>query len=1069
MSGPKLFLLTCLTPCLAVAAWAQAPSKTPSNNKPKQDDFSQEAVVVEKIATSVRFENDGTSVHDQELRARVQTDAGAQQLGLMTFKYMKDVEKLDIVSLVVHKPDGTTVATPPDAVQDMAAEISNDAPFFTDMREKHVPVKSLAAGDVLEYHIRETMTKSLVPNQFWYVHDFDDLGVVLSEELRVDVPKDRALIVKSDVVKPTITEQGDRKIYTWTTSHPRKKDEQPPILPGRLPAPDVEITTFRSWNELADWTNGLYKDRLNVTPELAAKAAELTKNAKTEEEKIRALYDYVSLHYRYIGLALGPARWQPHSAAEVFSDGYGDCKDKHALLATLLKAEGIQAYPALLNSARLVDTEVPSPAQFDHVMTYVPSAKGPVWLDTTVEVAPYGWILFMMRDKTAIVIYPDHASIEKLPSKGFEDAEEFHADATLSDDGTITAKIDRVMHGDSDVLVRSVYRKVGPAQTREVTQRISYGTGFAGSVDDVTISPVEDTSIPFEIKYQYTRKDYSEWENRRLTAFMPPLGLPGPSQEPNKANDPVILGEPIEYEYDSNLKVPAGYMMVVPQNVDLMRDYAEYHSKYDFKGDVLTVKRTLRVKTSEVKPAQFASYKSFIKAVSDDADQYIFATNGKATTFAQKPAAPLLDDEPFASDKGTPEDAKKLVEQARSLLGGRDFGGAEKLLQRAVNFDTNVPDGWAMLGFAQIQSGKSELGLASLRKQIEIDPKNEKAYMILGMTLGRLNRLDQAIPVWHKLLELDPKDRQAMLMVASAEMSLKRYSDAEADLKKAQMELPEDAAIMGSLGQVYLKSGKNNEAIENFRKALEKDPSPVALNNVAYELADANLDLDESLKWSQQAVQAEEARGQDTDLANLRNDDFRHPLTLATYWDTLGWVYFRKNDLVNAEKYLRAAWGLEQSVMVGYHLGQVYEGEKNVRAASRMYAMALAADGGGEVKPDIRKRLEKLVSVKARVNILTMQGLTDLNNERTIKVPWRTHEKFSSDFFILIGSDSKVEKMQFSGQKATDVLEQYVNKLGARQPFPEMSGTKIVRKGVVYCSGGPTCDIALVPTSSAMN
>ncbi len=43
----------------------------------------------------------------------------------------------------------------------------------------------------------------------------------------------------------------------------------------------------------------------------------------------------------------------------MLQNGYGDCKDKHTLLQSLLKAENIQSYPALISSYRDVDPDVP--------------------------------------------------------------------------------------------------------------------------------------------------------------------------------------------------------------------------------------------------------------------------------------------------------------------------------------------------------------------------------------------------------------------------------------------------------------------------------------------------------------------------------------------------------------------------------------------------------------------------------------------------------------------------------------------------------------------------------------
>jgi len=52
----------------------------------------------------------------------------------------------------------------------------------------------------------------------------------------------------------------------------------------------------------------------------------------------------------------------------------------------------IQSYPVLIGRARKLDVDVPSPAQFDHVITAarLGTGTGLTWLDTTPEVTPFG-------------------------------------------------------------------------------------------------------------------------------------------------------------------------------------------------------------------------------------------------------------------------------------------------------------------------------------------------------------------------------------------------------------------------------------------------------------------------------------------------------------------------------------------------------------------------------------------------------------------------------------------------------------------------------------------------------
>src|SRR6266550_2403556 len=106
-----------------------------------KDDYSQEPVVIEEMSTKIAFDNDGNSTREQASRVHVQTDAGVQQWGLLRFPFQSATQTLEIDYVRVRKVDGSTLITPPDNVQDLDSEVTRNAPFYSDLREKHVAVK----------------------------------------------------------------------------------------------------------------------------------------------------------------------------------------------------------------------------------------------------------------------------------------------------------------------------------------------------------------------------------------------------------------------------------------------------------------------------------------------------------------------------------------------------------------------------------------------------------------------------------------------------------------------------------------------------------------------------------------------------------------------------------------------------------------------------------------------------------------------------------------------------------------------------------------------------------------
>jgi transglutaminase-like putative cysteine protease len=422
----------------ALRAGAQTPAAaTPPDN-------SKESAIYESLRTALRFENDGTATRETTGQVRIQSEAGVQAYGLLTFGYSSASEQIDISYVRVRKADGTVITTPADDIQDMAAEITRQAPMYSDYREKHVAVKGLGIGDMLEYDVKTQVRTPLVPGQFWFDYAFNKDAIVLDEQLEVNLPKDRFVNVKSTDIKPTIKDEGARRIYLWKSSNTKRKPdgEEPP---AEIPPPPVQISTFRTWEEVGRWWDTLEQERVAPTPEIRAKAAELTKDAKTDADKLNAIYHYVATRFRYISISFGVGRYQPHAASEVLNNAYGDCKDKHTLLASLLDAVGITAYPALINASRKIDPDVPSPGQFNHVITAVVRGTELAWVDTTTEIAPIEWLIPVLRDKQALIVPATKpATLLKTPAGSpIKNSLSFDIEGKLDEAGTLDANVKR--------------------------------------------------------------------------------------------------------------------------------------------------------------------------------------------------------------------------------------------------------------------------------------------------------------------------------------------------------------------------------------------------------------------------------------------------------------------------------------------------------------------------------------------------------------------------------------------------------------------------------------------------
>jgi Domain of Unknown Function with PDB structure (DUF3857) len=256
----------------------------------------------------MRYENDGSGTREVRSRIRVQTTAGLTVAGQLVFQYNATDEQINVRSVRILNKDGSIVTAGPEAVQDLSAPITQGAPVYTDARQKHVTVPGIAVGDIAEYDVA-IEAKPTLRGQFWRIWTFADGAIALDEQLDLNVPSNRMLKIKSsEGVKSSVSVEGDRRLYHWSTSN----SKTPPavdifqdfnfdvikLLEGNRPppAPRVMFSTFQSWTDVAEWYAQLERERRIPTPEIRARADAITRGQQTEEAKAQALYYWVWQH-----------------------------------------------------------------------------------------------------------------------------------------------------------------------------------------------------------------------------------------------------------------------------------------------------------------------------------------------------------------------------------------------------------------------------------------------------------------------------------------------------------------------------------------------------------------------------------------------------------------------------------------------------------------------------------------------------------------------------------------------------------------------------------------------------
>lgn len=174
-----------------------------------------------------------------------------------------------------------------------------------------------------------------------------------------------------------------------------------------------------NWDEFAIWYNNNFLEGLDELPKTTvSKMITLTKNADSEIEKVRIIFDYVQKNTRYVSIQTGIGGWKPFSAAEVDKVKYGDCKALTNYTKALLKSVGINSYYTILyasNKIKDINEDIIG-IQGNHVLLSYPHEDGFIFLECTDQNVPFGYLSSMTDNRKVLLVSSAGAQLVKTQS-----------------------------------------------------------------------------------------------------------------------------------------------------------------------------------------------------------------------------------------------------------------------------------------------------------------------------------------------------------------------------------------------------------------------------------------------------------------------------------------------------------------------------------------------------------------------------------------------------------------------------------------------------------------------------
>ena len=669
-----------------------------------------------------------------------------------------------------------------------------------------------------------------------------------------------------DLGKPDLARHGEQSELSIDLSNVEapKAPSQAPLRFSRLG--ELEVSEFHDWAEVSGLMAPLYRKASTLAPDSPLRAQIERIRAASADPKLRAemALRLVQDDVRYVALLLNLGGYTPATADLTWSRRFGDCKAKTALLLALLNGLGIEAQPALVNTAAgdALSDQLPILGSFDHVIVRASIGGKIYWLDGArlgdrrledIRTPDFHW---------ALPVQLAGARLEKLEPPPIDEPDSeviARLDATAGLDAAAPAHVEFVYRADAAVRMHMGLATMNKTDVDRYLHEM-----WAKQYPWITATTVgsqydEDRRI---LRLTVDGAAKMEWiPSGRYRLFQMEesnLGWDASfRREPGPHLDaPFRVDYPAYTRWLVTVMLPqhgAGSTIGNAPDVDRVIAGVAYHRVSRIQDGVATMEASTRSLTPEFPASEAEAAAAALRELKRFDVQIIYSrpfVEDVQTTPVDEPSAPA------------PTDAVGFSQRGLAALLRRDYAKAVADLTQAIRLDPASSSHLYNRGVAYAESGHPDVAIADFTAALRLKPSDVLALLARAQSLLLAGQEQRASADFDAALKLAPANYQALLRRAEAyrraghsdravefygeliaqfpsndsaaaysglcrsRLALGRDLDqALSDCDQAVRAKPTDLAVLRARAEIHLRLGRYEQAIADYDRILSLDPS----------------------------------------------------------------------------------------------------------------------------------------------------------------------------------------------------------------------------------------------------
>ena len=605
-------------------------------NTPTQEMFPESDAVVIKNEGQMEIKKNGEALFTEHGIIKIFSDTD-QRYSRQSLPFNNSVKIINIKARTINENGEKFVL---DKNQITEKSMFSEYVLYSDAKVKEFNFPRVERNSVVEYEYK-FLLKSLL---YWHDWFFQDEIPVIYSKYILKIPKDLGFKFKvvNDQVEPQIKPGDEEKelVFIWKAKDKRalkKETFMPPLsdVASRLAfSPSAfkmkdKIYPSKTWDYVARWYSELSSGNAIAEKKTKELAFRLTSNLTSKRKKVKAIYEWVQKHIRYVSIAIGTGAFKPHSCQDVLDYKYGDCKDMSSFLIALLKTIGIEAFPTLISTKghRRVLQDMPKPRQFDHVMVVVLLDGEYLWLDPACRNCKFGQLPFEDQGTTALIVKSDRGELITSPESSFDqNLSQTSWEIKLNPDRSATGKVVIKAEGQEDLAFENSLLELKPTKRKEALLDFVSFWFIDVELNRWKFENLEEKDSSIYMEGDFTSEKFGTETGGKLFLPVNFTVQRNISQAfPKKQRDFPVL---FDYEFSNtdevSMHIPNQFEIeFVPPDILLDENFGFFESSYEIVDNKIYHKRAFQRKELFIPVEEYERLKKFYDRVAKEDNQKI--------------------------------------------------------------------------------------------------------------------------------------------------------------------------------------------------------------------------------------------------------------------------------------------------------------------------------------------------------------------------------------------------------------------------------------------------------------